>query len=160
MSGNSKSLLFLLQRCVAVRQLTSPAGSRTRAGVLSARCGFIQQRTWASSTRTVCLQRLCQLQSALKTSQYSFCTKVSPIQEEGVLEMETVGELLTASPVKQGHHRCLVTHRLTMCALLTFMDVKFKLLQSLFMPLLLTLHKPLARIWETHIDCIATCASP
>ncbi|XP_030272468.1 G-rich sequence factor 1 [Sparus aurata] len=75
MSGNSKSLLFLLQRCVAVRQLTSPAGSRTRAGVLSARCGFIQQRTWASSTRTVCLQRLCQLQSALKTSQYSFCTK-------------------------------------------------------------------------------------
>lgn len=28
------------------------------------------------------------------------------------------------------------------------------------MPLLLTLHKPLARIWETHIDCIATCASP
>lgn len=28
------------------------------------------------------------------------------------------------------------------------------------MPLLLTLHKPLARIWEIHIDCIATCARP
>ena len=27
------------------------------------------------------------------------------------------------------------------------------------MPWLLTLDKPLARIWEIHIDCIATCAS-
>lgn len=83
MSGNSKSLLFLLQRCVAVRQLTSPAGSRTRAGVLTARFGFSQQRTWASSTRTVCLQRLSQLQSALKTSQYSFCTKAGgPFEDD------------------------------------------------------------------------------
>ncbi|XP_073321399.1 G-rich sequence factor 1 [Pagrus major] len=82
MSGNSKSLLFLLRRCVAVRQLTLPTGIRTRGGVLSARCGFIQQRTWTSSTRTVCLQRLCQLQSALKTSQYSFCTKTGGPYED------------------------------------------------------------------------------
>uniref|UniRef100_A0A3B4ZDT9 G-rich RNA sequence binding factor 1 n=1 Tax=Seriola lalandi dorsalis TaxID=1841481 RepID=A0A3B4ZDT9_SERLL len=64
MSGHSKSLLFLTQRCVAVRQLTLPAGVTTRGGVLSSRCGFIQQRTWTSTCRTSCVQRLWQLQSA------------------------------------------------------------------------------------------------
>lgn len=32
----------------------------------------------------------------------------------GRLEIQTVGELLTASPVKHGHHRSLDTHRVTM----------------------------------------------
>uniref|UniRef100_A0A3B4U355 G-rich RNA sequence binding factor 1 n=1 Tax=Seriola dumerili TaxID=41447 RepID=A0A3B4U355_SERDU len=59
MSGHSKSLLFLMQRCVAVRQLTLPAGVTTRRGVLSSGCGFIQQRTW-TSTRfvNVCISHL------------------------------------------------------------------------------------------------------
>lgn len=76
MSAHGKSLLFLLRRCVAVGQLTPSTGLATRGGVLTSRGGFIQQRTWTSTTRTTCLQRLCQLQSAVKSSQYSFCTKV------------------------------------------------------------------------------------
>ncbi|XP_044051895.1 G-rich sequence factor 1 [Siniperca chuatsi] len=83
MSCNSKSLLFLLQRCVAVRQVTLSAGIKTRSSVLSGRCGFIQQRTWTSTTGTMCLQRLCELQSAVKSSQYSFCTKAgAPCEDE------------------------------------------------------------------------------
>ncbi|XP_045931489.1 G-rich sequence factor 1 isoform X2 [Micropterus dolomieu] len=83
MSCNSKSLLFLLQRCVAVRQVTLSTGIKTRSSVLSGRCGFIQQRTWTSTTGTVCLQRLCQLQSAVKTSRYSFCNKAgAPCENE------------------------------------------------------------------------------
>ncbi|XP_060894246.1 G-rich sequence factor 1 [Labrus mixtus] len=73
MSGNSKSVLFLLQRCVAVGQVTLSTGIKTRASVLSSK--LIQQRTWTSKALTVCLQRPCELQSAVKTSQYSFCTK-------------------------------------------------------------------------------------
>ncbi|KAM9360997.1 G-rich sequence factor 1 [Symphorus nematophorus] len=75
MSSNSKCLLFLLQRCVAVRQVTLSTGVKTRSGVLSGGCGFIQQRTWTSATRPVSLKGLRQLQSAVNTSQYSFCTK-------------------------------------------------------------------------------------
>lgn len=82
MSGNSKSLLFLLQRCVAVRQVTLSTGIKTRAGVLSSSRGIIQQRTWSSTTRTVCLQKLCQLQSAVKTSRYSLCTKAGAPGED------------------------------------------------------------------------------
>ncbi|KAM4577207.1 G-rich sequence factor 1 [Odontesthes bonariensis] len=70
MSGNGKSMLFLLQRCVALRQLTLPTTSITRSPPQSVRCGFIQQRTWASETRAV-----CQLQAAVRSSQRSFCTK-------------------------------------------------------------------------------------
>lgn len=75
MSSNSKRLLFLLQRCVAVRQVSLSTGIKTRSGVLSGGCGVIQQRTWTSTTRSVCLQRLRQLQSAVNSSQSSFCTK-------------------------------------------------------------------------------------
>ncbi|XP_027133260.1 G-rich sequence factor 1 [Larimichthys crocea] len=83
MSAHGKSLLFLLRRCVAVGQLTPSTGLATRGGVLTSRGGFIQQRTWTSTTRTTCLQRLCQLQSAVKSSQYSFCTKPGePCEDE------------------------------------------------------------------------------
>ncbi|XP_076586195.1 G-rich sequence factor 1 [Chaetodon auriga] len=82
MSGNGKSLLFLLQRCVAARQVTLSAGIKTRAGVLSSSRGIIQQRAWTSTTRTVCLERLCQLQSAVKTSRYSLCTKAGAPGED------------------------------------------------------------------------------
>ncbi|XP_026199196.1 G-rich sequence factor 1 [Anabas testudineus] len=70
MSGSSKSLLFLLQRCVAVRQLTSPVGIQTRAGY-----GFVQQRTWTSAIRAVCLQRVGHLRCSAITSRHSLCTK-------------------------------------------------------------------------------------
>ncbi|XP_041792466.1 G-rich sequence factor 1 [Chelmon rostratus] len=82
MSSNSKSLLLLLQRCVAVRQLTLSTGIKSRAGVLSGRCGIIQQRTWTSTTRTVCLERLCQLQSTVTSSRYSLCTKAGATSED------------------------------------------------------------------------------
>lgn len=72
MSGNSKSLLFLLQRCVAVRQLTLPVGIKSRG-----RCGFVPQRTWTSATPAVCLQRVGQLRCSVTTSRYNLCTKVS-----------------------------------------------------------------------------------
>ncbi|XP_028433886.1 G-rich sequence factor 1 isoform X2 [Perca flavescens] len=68
MSSNSKYLLFLLQRCVAVRKVTLPTAIKTRCS--SVLCGFLQQPTWTSTTRTV-----CQLQSAVRTSRYRFCTK-------------------------------------------------------------------------------------
>lgn len=82
MSRNSKSLLFLLQRCVAVRQVTLPARIKTRSSssssVLSGGCGFIQQPRWASTSRAV-----CQLQSAVRISQYRFCTKTgAPCEDE------------------------------------------------------------------------------
>ncbi|XP_028269429.1 G-rich sequence factor 1 [Parambassis ranga] len=70
MSWNSKSLLFLLQRCVAVRQLTLP--SRT---LLSGRCGFIQHRSWTSATRTLYQPSLCQFQATVRSNQHRFCTK-------------------------------------------------------------------------------------
>ncbi|XP_068422630.1 G-rich sequence factor 1 [Clinocottus analis] len=72
MSRGSKSLLFLLQRCVAVRQATFPTNIKIRrsSSVLSARCALTQQPTWTSTTRAV-----CQLQSAVTSSQYRFCTK-------------------------------------------------------------------------------------
>lgn len=81
MSRSSKSLLFLLQRCVAVRQVTFPTTIKTRcssSSVLSARCAFTQQPTWASTTRAV-----CQLQSAVRSSQYRFCTKAgAPCEDD------------------------------------------------------------------------------
>ncbi|KAM7018100.1 G-rich sequence factor 1 [Tautogolabrus adspersus] len=80
MSGNSKSVLFLLQRCVAVGQVTLSTGIKTRGSVLSSK--LIQQRTWTSKPPTVCLQRLCELQPAVKTSQYSFCTKAGTSCED------------------------------------------------------------------------------
>uniref|UniRef100_A0A3Q3X176 RRM domain-containing protein n=1 Tax=Mola mola TaxID=94237 RepID=A0A3Q3X176_MOLML len=63
MSSSSKSLLSFLQRCVAVRQVTSSTWTKTSGGVLSGRCWLIQQRAWTSATRTACVQRLLQLQS-------------------------------------------------------------------------------------------------
>ncbi|XP_049434562.1 G-rich sequence factor 1 isoform X2 [Epinephelus fuscoguttatus] len=81
MSRHSKSLLFLLQRCVAVRQITLPTGIRTRCSSSSlspGRCGFIQQQSWTSTPRAV-----CQLQSAVRISQYRFCTKAeTPCDDE------------------------------------------------------------------------------
>ncbi|XP_068576767.1 G-rich sequence factor 1 [Cebidichthys violaceus] len=79
MSRNSKSLFFLLQRCVAVRQVTLPTGIKTRcSSVLSARCVFTQQPTWTPTTRAV-----CQLQSAVRRSQYRFCTKTgAPCEDD------------------------------------------------------------------------------
>lgn len=53
--------------------------------MLLSRCGFTQQRAWTSSSaaRAACLRGLCQLQSAVKTSQYSFCTKTgAPCEDE------------------------------------------------------------------------------
>ncbi|KAG7220444.1 hypothetical protein INR49_003313 [Caranx melampygus] len=83
MAANARSLLTLLQRCVAVRQLTAPAAVTTRAGVLSSRSGFIQQphRTWTS--RTGCVQRLCRPQCTVTGSQLSLCTKAgAPCEDE------------------------------------------------------------------------------
>uniref|UniRef100_A0A8C2ZW87 G-rich RNA sequence binding factor 1 n=1 Tax=Cyclopterus lumpus TaxID=8103 RepID=A0A8C2ZW87_CYCLU len=81
MSRGGTSLLFLLQRCVAVRQVTLRTGIKTRcssSSVLSARCAFTQQPTWASTTRAV-----CELQSAVRSSQYRFCTKAgAPCEDE------------------------------------------------------------------------------
>lgn len=78
MSGYRKSVLFLLRRCVAVRQVTVPPGIKTRGGVLSGCSEFIQRRTWASTTRTA-----CPLRSAVRTGRYSFCTKAGePCEEE------------------------------------------------------------------------------
>ncbi|XP_042344342.1 LOW QUALITY PROTEIN: G-rich sequence factor 1 [Plectropomus leopardus] len=79
MSRGSKSLLFLLQRCVAVRQVTLPTAIKTRcSSLLSGGCGVIQQRTWTSTQRAV-----CQLQSAVRASRYRFCTKAgAPFEEE------------------------------------------------------------------------------
>lgn len=71
-----------MQRCVAVSQVTLSTGIKTRTGVFSSSRGIIQQRTWTSTTRTVCLQRLCQLQSAVKTSRYSLCTKTGAPGED------------------------------------------------------------------------------
>ncbi|XP_059192616.1 G-rich sequence factor 1-like [Centropristis striata] len=74
MSRHSRSVLFLLQRCVAVRQVTLPTGITTRysssSSLLSGSCGFIQQRTWTSTSRAV-----SQLQAAVRSSQVGFCTK-------------------------------------------------------------------------------------
>ncbi|XP_068166393.1 G-rich sequence factor 1 [Antennarius striatus] len=61
---------LLLRRCVAVT-----TRSRPRDRVWSCRGRLPEQRAWASTSRTVYLQRPRQLQSAPKASQYSFCTK-------------------------------------------------------------------------------------
>lgn len=78
MSGTGRSLLSLLQRCVAVRQLTLPAAvvKTTRSG------GFTQNRTWSSAARTVCLRRLGELQPAVSSSQRRFCTKTGSSCED------------------------------------------------------------------------------
>ncbi|KAM7415640.1 hypothetical protein PAMA_017934 [Pampus argenteus] len=77
MACNSRSVLFLLRRCASVRQVTLSAGIKTRGGVLSGRCGFIQLQQRTPTTRTDCLRSLCQPQPALKGSQHSLCTKVT-----------------------------------------------------------------------------------
>lgn len=74
MSGSSKSLLVVLQRCVGVRQLTT--GIRARCRGFSDRSGPIQRFVWTPTTRAGFLQRPSQC-SIIKTSTYSFCTKVS-----------------------------------------------------------------------------------
>lgn len=74
MSISSRALLFLLPRCMAVRHV---AAEITTGGCLLSE-KFIQRRPWASTTRTMCLQRRCQL-PLVKTSQCSFCTKVGHI---------------------------------------------------------------------------------
>ncbi|XP_078141408.1 G-rich sequence factor 1 isoform X2 [Centroberyx gerrardi] len=85
MSGNCKSLLFLLHRCVAARHVTLSTGIKTRGRVLAGRCGFLQShqhQKW-TSTRTLSLQSLSRLQSALKISQHSLCTKAgAPYEDE------------------------------------------------------------------------------
>ncbi|XP_008417576.1 G-rich sequence factor 1 [Poecilia reticulata] len=80
MSANCKSLLFLLQRCVAVRQLPVTAAIKTRSSVLSGVWwSHIQRRAWISDRTTV-----RQLQPGLLRSiQHRFCTKAgSPCEEE------------------------------------------------------------------------------
>ncbi|KAM4746303.1 G-rich sequence factor 1 isoform 1-T2 [Anableps anableps] len=79
MSVNCKSLLFLLQRCVAVRRLPVAVATKTRSSVLSGvRWSYIQQRAWASDRTTV-----RQLQHPLRSIQHRFCTKAgSPCEEE------------------------------------------------------------------------------
>ncbi|XP_037338256.2 G-rich sequence factor 1 [Pungitius pungitius] len=78
MSLSSKSMLFLLQRCVAVRKVTLPTGISTRwSSVLSARSALVQQPTWTATTWGV-----GQLQSAVTTSQYRFCTKAGEPWED------------------------------------------------------------------------------
>ncbi|XP_028992614.1 G-rich sequence factor 1 isoform X2 [Betta splendens] len=67
MSSNSKYLLFWLRRCVAVKQLMVPSGIRALGG-----CGFVQQRTWSSATRTVCPQRVGRIRASVTAS---LCTK-------------------------------------------------------------------------------------
>ncbi|XP_074525969.1 G-rich sequence factor 1 [Halichoeres trimaculatus] len=81
MSGNSKSLLFLLQRCVAVRQLTSSTGIKTKSSLLTGR--IFQQRSLSSlSARAVCVQRLFELQSVVRNSRISFCSKTGESCED------------------------------------------------------------------------------
>uniref|UniRef100_A0A3P8WZ67 Uncharacterized LOC103397816 n=1 Tax=Cynoglossus semilaevis TaxID=244447 RepID=A0A3P8WZ67_CYNSE len=68
MSLRSKSLLFLLRRCAAVRQ-PQLVTSFTSGG------GFIQQRTWTSVTRRGCVHGICQVQPAVEIGQFRFCNK-------------------------------------------------------------------------------------
>ncbi|XP_071403356.1 G-rich sequence factor 1 [Centroberyx affinis] len=85
MSGNCKSLLFLLHRCVAARHVTLSTGIKTRGRMLAGRCGFLQSHQYQkwTSTRTLSLQSLSRLQSALKISQHSLCTKAGgPYEDE------------------------------------------------------------------------------
>ncbi|XP_005813408.1 heterogeneous nuclear ribonucleoprotein H2-like [Xiphophorus maculatus] len=79
MSANCKSLLPLLQRCVAVRQLPVTAAIKTRSSVLSrAWWNQNQQRAWISDTTTV-----RHLQPGLRIIQHRFCTKAgSPCEED------------------------------------------------------------------------------
>lgn len=80
MSAASRSLLLLLRRCVAVRQLTSATGPGTSPGPgtgpgTGGGCGLVQQRTWSSAARAVCLRGLGVLHPAAVSSQRRFCTK-------------------------------------------------------------------------------------
>ncbi|XP_071340023.1 G-rich sequence factor 1 [Trachinotus anak] len=77
MSGHGKPLLVLLQRCVAVRRLTLPAGVTTGAGGLCSRGGFTQQRSRTWTTRTGCVQgrAVSRLQSAVRSGRLGLCTK-------------------------------------------------------------------------------------
>ncbi|XP_029960670.1 G-rich sequence factor 1 [Salarias fasciatus] len=71
MSGSSRSLLLVLRRCVAVRQLT-PAATLGTSGA----CGGVTQlRTWSSASRAVCLRGLGVLHPAATSRQSGFCTK-------------------------------------------------------------------------------------
>ncbi|XP_041643045.1 G-rich sequence factor 1 isoform X2 [Cheilinus undulatus] len=79
MSSKSKAL-FLLQRCVAVGQVTLSTGIKKRSSVLPAR--FIQQRSLTLTSRIVCVPRLCELQPVNKTSKYSFCTKTGASSDD------------------------------------------------------------------------------
>ncbi|KAK5870733.1 hypothetical protein PBY51_003656 [Eleginops maclovinus] len=75
MSRNSKSLLCLLQRCVAVRKLPTGITTSRSSSVLSAGSSFFSQPTW--TTRQVCPQQL-----SVRPSQYRFCTKAGETQED------------------------------------------------------------------------------
>ncbi|XP_054466799.1 G-rich sequence factor 1 [Anoplopoma fimbria] len=78
MSRHSRSLLSLLQRCVAVRPGTFPAACSSSSGVLSAGWTLTLQPGWRSSARV-----LCPLLSAVRTSQHSFCTKAgAPCEDD------------------------------------------------------------------------------
>lgn len=79
MSSKSRAL-FLLQRCVAVGQVTLSTGIKTRSSVLPGR--FIQQRSLTLTSRIVCVPRLRELQSVVKTSKYSFCTKTGESSDD------------------------------------------------------------------------------
>ncbi|KAM4616296.1 G-rich sequence factor 1 [Polymixia lowei] len=91
MSGNCKSLLLLLHRCVAARRITLSTNSwariKTQGRVLTVlgteRCGYIQHHQhhkW-TSTMTPCLQSLSKHRS-LKIFQLSLCTKTGPPVED------------------------------------------------------------------------------
>uniref|UniRef100_A0A1A8KZS8 G-rich RNA sequence binding factor 1 n=1 Tax=Nothobranchius kuhntae TaxID=321403 RepID=A0A1A8KZS8_NOTKU len=76
MSGNCKGLLFLLQRCVAVR----PSGPAAiiRRSVSSNPWSFIQHQRWTSGGP----QRLCPLQSAVRSNHHRFSTQAGPPCED------------------------------------------------------------------------------
>lgn len=79
MSSSSKSLFFVLQRCVTVRQL--PAGIRARFSVFSDRYEPIQRLAWTSTPRAICLQRPSQ-RPMITISSYTFCTKTGGPSED------------------------------------------------------------------------------
>uniref|UniRef100_A0A1A8FHN4 G-rich RNA sequence binding factor 1 n=1 Tax=Nothobranchius korthausae TaxID=1143690 RepID=A0A1A8FHN4_9TELE len=76
MSGNCKGLLFLLQRCVAVR----PSGPAAiiRRSVSSDPWRFIQHQRWTSRSP----QRLRPLQSAVRSNHHRFSTQAGPPCED------------------------------------------------------------------------------
>ncbi|XP_040010661.1 G-rich sequence factor 1 [Xiphias gladius] len=83
MSCNSRSLLFLLRRCVAARQAALATGVAARGGALAGSCGVVQRRTWASAARAARVPRLCRPLSAAGPSQLGLCTKApGPCEDE------------------------------------------------------------------------------